>query len=97
MSDACLEDLLVNKDTAALAADEVTIGNQGMVCRNDRIPGNVELLRQLATRRQFHAGGEGTVENTLDEFLPNLVLQIHRTAGVEIDNGVLHRVSPLIP
>ena len=97
MSDASLEDLLVNEYATAITTDKITVCNERMVCRDDRIPGDVELLRQLATRRQFHAGGEGTVENTLDEFLPNLVLQIHRTAGVEIDNGVLHRVSPLIP
>ena len=58
--------------------------------QHDRIPGDVELVRELAARRQFVPGRQRPRQDAIDQFLPNLFLQIQRATGVQVNNCIRH-------
>ena len=96
MTHARFEHLFVYKYAAALTADQVTIGDQLLVGGDNGISRHVQLPRQFAAGWQFHAGWKRPIENAIDQFLPNLVVQIQSAAWVEIDDRVLHLHAPLV-
>jgi hypothetical protein len=85
-----LQHLFVYEDAAALPAYEIAVGNQMLVGADSRIARQIKLPCEFATGWQLHAGWKGAVEYALNKFLPNLLLQIHRLIGVDIDNRVGH-------
>jgi hypothetical protein len=86
--DAGLEHLAADEDAAARAALQVALGDQLLVGQYHGVARHLELLRQGPARRQLVPRRQGAGEDAVDQLLPNLVLQIQRAVGVEVDEGV---------
>ena len=69
-----LQHFFIDENATALTANQISVRNQLLVTRDDRISCHVELLGELSAGRQFHAGCKRPVKNTVHELLPNLVL-----------------------
>ena len=93
MAYARLQHFFIDKNSAALTADEVSVRNQLLVTGHNRVSCDVELLCKLPAGGQFHTRRKRPVQNTVHELLPNLVLQIHGLLRVYVDDGVLHLLS----
>ena len=59
---------IADKNAAALSAHDITISNQLLVNGNHGIARYIELLRQLARRRQARIGRKGAIGDSIHQF-----------------------------
>ena len=90
-ADPAVKGMLAYKNTAAFTALQKVLFNQLFVSQNNRIPGDPQLFGQLAGRGQTSPGRERAGKNSVDQFLPDLTLQIKLAAGVKVDQRFSHQ------
>lgn len=90
MGNARLKHFFIYENAAALPADQVTVSDQLLVRCDNGVARYIELLREFATGRQLHARRKCAVNDATHQFLTNLVLQIHWTIRIYVNDCVLH-------
>jgi len=84
------KDVLVYKNTAALPAFQVVFLDQLLIGKYNRVSGHSKLLSEFTGRWEFASCGKSTVEYALDQFLPDLTLQIEFAVRLEVYQGDGH-------
>ena len=92
-TNARFKHLLVDEYAAAVSADEITVRDELLVGGDDSVARDVELSREFATGWQFHAGRKRTVDDAVNELLPNLILQVYPLTRIYVDKCILHLFS----
>ena len=76
-----------------MTTDQVAVSDQLLIGSDNRIARDLQLLCKLATGRQLHAGRKSTVYDSVNDLLPNLILQIYGIIGINVDDDVLHALE----